>query len=110
MKLLLTPRIRLSSQIAFLIGGAAFAGLAYSSTFLDREPVYWDCFGQAVIVCGMLYLTASLFFLKKKGSWFWSFMIAGFIVLIAGCITYRVFYGFSEEHAEWKYVGRLMNK
>ncbi|QHS59615.1 hypothetical protein [Chitinophaga agri] len=105
MKLLFTPRISISLRIALLTAFAAFAGLTCASTFLDPEPVYWDFFGQAVIVCGVLYLTASLLFLKGKTRWFWSFMIAGFITLIAGCIIYWLFYGFAAAHAEWKYVG-----
>lgn len=67
----------------------------YATSFLDELPFYYDFFGMALMVCGVLYLIAGFFFRKKRHKFFMYLLFTGVALVFVGVVLFIWFYGYA---------------
>lgn len=87
-----------------LVGVSFMMAFLMSYSLLDITPIYYDIFGNTLVVMGGIYLIIGLILLalKKKGSHLF-FKVAA-TVLIIGIIMSFYFYGYSSSAPDTRNV------
>lgn len=87
--------IKQFSTLVMLVFIPVLVSAFYATSFLDEIPFYYDFFGIALVICGILYLIAGSFLRKRRFKLFMYVLFIGGALVLVGIILFIYFYGYA---------------